>query len=151
MKKIPLGTTDITLSRMGLGTWAIGGGPAWNGDLDRQICIDTILEAHRCGINLIDTARDITGNSEVIVGQALKTAREQVVVETKCGIVWERKGSLFNKVGDRQLYKNLSRIYPRRVAALARLGIDYIDLHDALAVGAAIFTPILKLSQCLMS
>lgn len=45
MKKIPLGTTDITLSRMGLGTWAIGGGPAWNGDLDRQICIDTILEA----------------------------------------------------------------------------------------------------------
>lgn len=60
MKKIPLGTTDITLSRMGLGTWAIGGGPAWNGDLDRQICIDTILEAHRCGINLIDTARDIT-------------------------------------------------------------------------------------------
>lgn len=61
MKKIPLGTTDITLSRMGLGTWAIGGGPAWNGDLDRQICIDTILEAHRCGINLIDTApEDIT-------------------------------------------------------------------------------------------
>ncbi len=58
MKKIPLGTTDITLSRMGLGTWAIGGGPAWNGDLDRQICIDTILEAHRCGINLID--KDIT-------------------------------------------------------------------------------------------
>lgn len=57
MKKIPLGTTDITLSRMGLGTWAIGGGPAWNGDLDRQICIDTILEAHRCGINL---RQDIT-------------------------------------------------------------------------------------------
>ncbi len=100
MKKIPLGTTDITLSRMGLGTWAIGGGPAWNGDLDRQICIDTILEAHRCGINLIDTAPGYNfGNSEVIVGQALKKLpREQVVVETKCGIVWERKGSLFNKV-----------------------------------------------------
>ncbi|HGE5822384.1 TPA: aldo/keto reductase [Escherichia coli] len=65
MKKIPLGTADITLSRMGLGTWAIGGGPAWNGDLDRQICIDTILEAHRCGINLIDTAPGYNfGNSE---------------------------------------------------------------------------------------
>ena len=37
MKMIPLGSTDITLSRMGLGTWAIGGGPAWNGDLDLQI------------------------------------------------------------------------------------------------------------------
>ncbi len=57
----------------GWGTWAIGGGPAWNGDLDRQICIDTILEAHRCGINLIDTAPGYNfGNSEVIVGQALK-------------------------------------------------------------------------------
>lgn len=99
MKKIPLGTTDITLSRMGLGTWAIGGGPAWNGDLDRQICIDTILEAHRCGINLIDTAPGYNfGNSEVIVGQALKKLpREQVVVETKCGIVWERKGEFIQQ------------------------------------------------------
>ena len=94
MKKIPLGTTDITLSRMGLGTWAIGGGPAWNGDLDQQICIDTILEAHRCGINLIDTAPGYNfGNSEVIVGQALKKLpREQVVVETKCGIEYQLIG-----------------------------------------------------------
>lgn len=133
MKKIPLGTTDITLSRMGLGTWAIGGGPAWNGDLDRQICIDTILEAHRCGINLIDTAPGYNfGNSEVIVGQALKKLpREQVVVETKCGIVWERKGSLFNKVGERQLYKNLSpeSIREEVEASLQRLGIDYIDIY----------------------
>ncbi|MDI5817100.1 aldo/keto reductase, partial [Salmonella enterica subsp. enterica serovar Cerro] len=51
MKMIPLGNTDIALSRMGLGTWAIGGGPAWNGNLDMQVCIDTIVEAHRCGIN----------------------------------------------------------------------------------------------------
>lgn len=76
MKMIPLGSTDITLSRMGLGTWAIGGGPAWNGDLDLQVCIDTIVEAHRCGINLIDTAPGYNfGNSEVIVGQALKNCR----------------------------------------------------------------------------
>ncbi len=73
MKMIPLGNTDIALSRMGLGTWAIGGGPAWNGNLDMQVCIDTIVEAHRCGINLIDTAPGYNfGNSEVIVGQALK-------------------------------------------------------------------------------
>lgn len=76
MKMIPLGNTDIALSRMGLGTWAIGGGPAWNGNLDMQVCIDTIVEAHRCGINLIDTAPGYNfGNSEVIVGQALKNYR----------------------------------------------------------------------------
>lgn len=84
------------------------------------------LKAHRCGINLIDTAPGYNfGNSEVIVGQALKKLpREQVVVETKCGIVWERKGSLFNKVGDRQLYKNLSpeSIREEVEASLQRLG-----------------------------
>ncbi len=133
MKMIPLGNTDIALSRMGLGTWAIGGGPAWNGNLDMQVCIDTIVEAHRCGINLIDTAPGYNfGNSEVIVGQALKKLpRNEMVVETKCGIVWEREGSLFNKVGDRQLYKNLSPDSIRKEvdASLQRLGIDYIDIY----------------------
>lgn len=133
MKMIPLGSTDIKLSRMGLGTWAIGGGPAWNGDLDLQVCIDTIVEAHRCGINLIDTAPGYNfGNSEVIVGQALKKLpRNDIVVETKCGIVWERTGSLFNKVGDRQLYKNLTpeSIREEVEASLQRLGIDTIDIY----------------------
>lgn len=133
MKMIPLGNTDIALSRMGLGTWAIGGGPAWNGDLDMRVCIDTIIEAHRCGINLVDTAPGYNfGNSEVIVGQALKKLpRNEMVVETKCGIVWEREGSLFNKVGDRQLYKNLSPDSVRKEvdASLQRLGIDYIDIY----------------------
>ncbi len=100
MKMIPLGSTDIKLSRMGLGTWAIGGGPAWNGDLDLQVCIDTIVEAHRCGINLIDTAPGYNfGNSEVIVGQALKKLpRNDIVVETKCGIVWERTAACLTKL-----------------------------------------------------
>ncbi|MBW7982218.1 NADH-dependent methylglyoxal reductase [Enterobacillus tribolii] len=133
MKMIPLGKTGLQVSQMGLGTWAIGGGPAWNGDLDTQVCIDTIREACRCGINLIDTAPGYNfGNSEVIVGKALKTLpREKIVVETKCGIVWEREGSLFNKVGDRQLYKNLSpeSIREEIEASLARLNISHIDIY----------------------
>ena len=133
MKMIPLGNTEIMLSRMGLGTWAIGGGPAWNGDLDLQVCIDTIVEAHRCGINLIDTAPVYNfGNSEEIVCQAMKQLpRREMVVETKCGIVWEREGSLFNKVGDRQLYKNLSPASIREEveASLKRLDIECIDIY----------------------
>lgn len=41
---------------MGLGTWAIGGGPAWNGDVETQTAIDTVVKAVDLGINLIDTA-----------------------------------------------------------------------------------------------
>lgn len=133
MKMIPLGKTRLAVSQLGLGTWAIGGGPAWNGDLDTQVCIDTIIEAHRCGINLIDTAPGYNfGNSERIVGQALSDLpRQDVIVETKCGIVWEREGSLFNKVGDRQLYKNLTpeSIREEVEASLRRLNIDYIDIY----------------------
>lgn len=59
-----------------------------------QVCIDTIVEAHRCGINLIDTAPGYNfGNSEVIVGQALKKLpRNEMVVETKCGSSGSGKG-----------------------------------------------------------
>lgn len=133
MKMIPLGKTGLKISQMGLGTWAIGGGPAWSGDLDTQVCLDTIEEAYHCGINLIDTAPGYNfGNSEVIVGKALKNLnRDQIIVETKCGIVWERQGSLFNKVGDRQLYKNLTpdSIREEVETSLKRLGTDYIDIY----------------------
>ncbi|MDF2789801.1 MAG: aldo/keto reductase [Neobacillus sp.] len=132
-KMIDLGNTGMKISKMGLGTWAIGGGPAWNGDLDTQLCIDTICEASKVGINLIDTAPGYNfGNSEVIVGKALKHLdREKVIVETKCGIVWDRKGSLFNKVGDTQLYKNLSpeSIREELEQSLERLGTDYVDIY----------------------
>lgn len=133
MKMISLGHTGLAISQMGLGTWAIGGGPAWNGDLDLQVCLDTIHEAHRCGINLIDTAPGYNfGKSEEIVGKAMSTLpRDAVILETKCGIVWTREGSLFNKVGDRQLYKNLSPVSIREEvdASLKRLQIDYIDIY----------------------
>lgn len=133
MKLLPLGKSGLSVSQIGLGTWAIGGGPAWNGDLDTQVCIDTIHEAAKQGINLIDTAPGYNfGNSEKIVGLALKDMpREDVVVETKFGIVWTREGALFNKVGDTQLYKNLSResILEEIDQSLERLGVDYVDIY----------------------
>jgi len=132
MKKIKL-KSNLEISVMGLGTWAIGGGPAWNLDLDTAVCIDTIHEAIRQGINIIDTAPGYNfGNSEIIVGKALEELiRKDIVVETKCGIIWDGEGSLFNKVGDRQLYKNLSPESIRKEIeeSLKRLQIDYIDIY----------------------
>lgn len=133
MKMIDLGNTGSQVSQIGLGTWAIGGGPAWGGDLAAQQCVDTICTAIDCGINLIDTAPGYNfGNSEVMVGRALeKLDRSSVVVETKFGLVWDRVGTPFNKVGDRQLYKNLSpeSIREEIEASLERLGTDYVDIY----------------------
>ena len=133
MKYMELGSSGVEISKMGLGTWAVGGGPAWEGDLELRTCIDTIVKAVDVGINLIDTAPGYNfGNSEKIVGQALKEVdREKVCLVTKCGIVWTRKGALFNKVGDTQLYKNLSpeSIREEIEESLRRLDTDYIDVY----------------------
>lgn len=133
MRYMELGSSGIQVSKMGLGTWAIGGGPAWSGGPSEQNAIDTIIEAAHQGINMVDTAPGYNfGASEEIVGKALKQLdREKVVLVTKCGVVWNRKGSVWNKVGDRQLYKLLT---PESVKleveeSLQRLGTDYIDLY----------------------
>lgn len=133
MKTIKLGTLDKPVSRMGLGTWAIGGGSAWGGDKDLQESISTIRKAPELGVNLIDTAPGYNfGNSERILGEALKGMdREKVVIITKFGVVWDREGSLFNKVNGRQLYWNLSResILDEIDKSLERLGVDYVDVY----------------------
>lgn len=133
LDKIKLGHTGLYISRIGLGTWSMGGGPAWGGDKDREECIRTIQKAPELGINLIDTAPAYNfGTSEGIVGEAVKNMeRGEVIITTKCGIVWNRKGSLFNKVGDRQLYKNLSKesIMAEIEESLDRLDMDYVDIY----------------------
>lgn len=138
MKTIQIGTLKKPVSRISLGTWAIGGGPAWGQDPASQAeaerkSIETICACPGAGVNMIDTAPGYNfGNSERIVGKALQQMdREAMCVITKFGIVWDRKGALFNKVGDTQLYKNLSRdsILHEIDQSLERLGTDYIDVY----------------------
>jgi methylglyoxal reductase len=133
MRYMELGSSGIQVSKMGLGTWAIGGGPAWSGDLDEKQCIDTIVSAVNNGINMIDTAPGYNfGNSERIVGKALQEVdRSKVILVTKCGVVWNREGTVWNKVGDRQLYRLLTPESVRLEVeeSLERLGTDYIDLY----------------------
>ena len=138
MKYIKIGTIEKPVSRISLGTWAIGGGPAWGQDPAQQAeaernSIATICSCPEAGINMLDTAPGYNfGNSEVIVGKALKHMnREEMCIITKFGIVWDRKGALFNKVGDVQLYKNLSPDSIRHEIdqSLSRLGVDYIDVY----------------------
>ena len=158
MKAMKLGKTGMDVSRMGLGTWSIGGGSAWGGDHDLQTVVDTIVEAPKLGVNLIDTAPGYNfGNSEKILGMALqKMNREDVKIITKCGVTWdqEMKGDLFNKVNGIQLYKNLNSDSIKREIeeSLKRMGTDYVDVymtHWQSIEGSEYYVPIQKTMEVL--
>jgi aryl-alcohol dehydrogenase-like predicted oxidoreductase len=126
MKINRLGSTDIRLSSIGLGTWAIGGGGygfGWGPQDDKQ-SMDTIIRSIDLGINWIDTAPVYgLGHSEEIVGQAIKGKRDKVIISTKCGIVWGQ---------DRNVDFNLDKESVRAEVdeSLKRLKVDVIDLYQ---------------------
>ena len=154
-EKMEIGKSGLKASRMGLGTWALGGGPAWSNRDDEEEAVRTVRECPRVGINLIDTAPGYNfGKSKEIIGAALKEMnRSDVLIITKCGITWEREGSLFNKVGDIQLYKNLSpeSIGLELESSLTRLGVETIDVYMTHWQSVKpVFTPISETMQYLM-
>lgn len=110
------------VSRIGLGTWAMGGW-MWGGS-DSQDSIDSIHRALDLGINLIDTAPVYGfGLSEEIVGKALKIygKRENIVLVTKTGIGW-KKERIYRDGRRSSLHKEVDE-------SLKRLQTDYIDLY----------------------
>src|SRR5437660_11046800 len=95
--------TNLRISRVGLGTWAIGGW-MWGGTDERE-AIDTIHAAIDRGITLIDTAPAYGfGRSEEIVGQALavRDQRDRVVIANKGGLEW-RDGNVVRYDNSRRL------------------------------------------------
>lgn len=120
-------------STIGLGTWAIGGGPWW-GESDDKTSIRAIQESIDRGVTLIDTAPAYGfGRSEILVGKALKGRRHEVVLATKCGIWWESaEGERLCEVEGVTAFKNLSPQTIRRELELSlqRLQVDCIDLYQ---------------------
>src|SRR5438552_3666110 len=115
--------TSLKISRVGLGTWAIGGW-MWGGT-DNEESIATIRAAVERGVNLIDTAPAYGfGRSEKIVGRALSSdqLRSRVLIATKTGLEW--KGG--------RVFRNASRARILREAedSLRRLRTDYIDIYQ---------------------
>lgn len=112
---------DTPVSRIGLGTWAIGGW-MWGGT-DEARSIETIRGAVEAGINLIDTAPVYGfGRSEELVGKALEGLRDQAVIATKVALEWP----------DEQVRRNASaaRIRQEVEDSLRRLRTDRIDLYQ---------------------
>lgn len=133
MKYILLGSTDIKVSVVGFGAWAIGG--RWWGGTDVSESIKAIEASIEKGVNLIDTAPAYgKGLSEEIVGKAIKGKRDKVVLATKCGMVWHTdQGRFWFKYDEETtLLKNLTSqsITYELEQSLKRLGTDYIDLYQ---------------------
>ena len=89
MECITMSGLNRKVSRIGLGTWSIGGF-MWGGT-DEQGALETILEALEHGITLIDTAPVYgLGHAEELVGRALAQygKRQEVIIATKVGLEW---------------------------------------------------------------
>jgi len=112
---------NTPVSRIGLGTWAIGGW-MWGGT-DDVTSIATIRRAVESGINLIDTAPVYGfGHSEEVVGKALKGIRDDVVIATKVGLEWSN-GKIWRN-------STAARIRIEIEDSLRRLRTDRIDLYQ---------------------
>ncbi len=126
MQQRQLGKQGPHITTIGLGTWAIGGGKwqfGW-GPQDDQASITTIQHAINAGINWIDTAAVYgTGHAEEIVGQAIRGQRNEVLIATKCGRIWDASGKITGNLRPESMRKELD-------ASLQRMGIDTIDLYQ---------------------
>ncbi len=125
MQTRKLGYTDLTLTTVGLGTWAIGGPWQWGwGPQDDDEAVAAILAGLEAGINWIDTAPAYgLGHSEELVGRALRQTKHRPLIATKCGLLWNEKKERVPCLKPDSIRRECQ-------ASLDRLGVDRIDLYQ---------------------
>lgn len=122
METIDISTTGLRVSRIGLGTWAMGGW-MWGG-ADDDASIATIHHALEQGITLIDTAPVYgQGHAEEVVGRALAGKRDGVVIATKVGLAWDDKLNVTRDASRARIVKEIED-------SLRRLQTDRIDIYQ---------------------
>ena len=126
LNKRILGRTDLEITRIGFGAWAIGGGGweyGWGPQDDRQ-SVAAIHRAIDLGINWVDTAAAYGfGHSETVVGQALKGLSNRPYVFTKGGLVPDANRNVVKVLKADSIAREID-------ASLRRLGVDVIDLYQ---------------------
>jgi methylglyoxal reductase len=138
MEARKLGSSELEISPVVLGTWALGGW-LWGGT-DETLARSAITAALDAGVTCIDTAPVYGfGLSESLVGEAIKGRRDRVLLATKCGLVWdERKGTtpFFDTKQNDGTPMAVKRCLRKRSIleecdeSLQRLGTDVIDLYQ---------------------
>ena len=124
MEKKLLGNSDLDITRIGFGAWAIGGGDwayAW-GPQDDNDSIAAIRRSIDLGINWIDTAAVYgLGHSEEVVAKALEGVTNRPYILTKCTLTWGE---------DRKIVNSMKHIRRELEDSLRRLKVDAIDLYQ---------------------
>ncbi|MHC4532887.1 MAG: aldo/keto reductase [Planctomycetota bacterium] len=125
MQMRKLGYTDLKLTTVGLGTWAMGG--PWQfgwGPQDDDEAIAAISVSLETGINWIDTAPVYgLGHSEELVGKVLKQTSQKPIVATKCSLLWNDKKEKVSCLKAQSIRQECH-------ASLGRLGVETIDLYQ---------------------
>jgi aryl-alcohol dehydrogenase-like predicted oxidoreductase len=121
-----LGNSDLQLSPIGFGAWAIGGAD-WQYAWGPQEDSDSIAAIHRAldlGVNWIDTAAVYgLGHAEEVVARAVKTSGKRPYIFTKCSRRWNADGSILSSLQPDSLGEELE-------GSLRRLGVETIDLYQ---------------------
>src|SRR5216684_4040546 len=121
-----LGSSDMQITPIGIGAWAIGGG-GWAFGWGPQDDDDSIAAIHAAldrGINWIDTAAVYgLGHSEEVVARALKNRSPKPYVFTKCARVWNERGEIGKSLKTESIRHEVE-------ASLRRLQVDVIDLYQ---------------------
>ena len=125
MRTRKLGYTDLELTTVGLGTWAMGGPWLYGwGSQDDDEAIGAILTALDKGINWMDTAPIYgLGHSEELVGKALKQTKQKPLVATKCGLLWSEQNQRIPCLEAESIRRECH-------TSLKKLGVDVIDLYQ---------------------
>ncbi len=122
-----LGDSDLQITPIGFGAWAIGGGDwefSWGAQEDAE-SVATIERALELGVNWIDTAAIYgLGHSEEVVARALRGSAHKPYVFTKCSMLWN--------TADRKIYRALDANSVRQECedSLRRLRLESIDLYQ---------------------
>jgi aryl-alcohol dehydrogenase-like predicted oxidoreductase len=121
-----LGQSDLRITPIGIGAWAIGGGK-WEFGWGAQDDSESIAAIHAGldhGMNWIDTAAAYgLGHSETVVGRAVQELRARPYIFTKCSLVWDESGKISHNL-------QASSIRREAEASLKRLKVDMIDLYQ---------------------
>ncbi|PHJ62778.1 aldo/keto reductase [Nostoc linckia z18] len=126
MQTKQLGNSELQITPIGFGAWAIGGGDwtfGW-GAQDDEESIAAINRALDLGVNWIDTAAIYgLGHSEEVVAKALKGRSDRPYIFTKCSMIWDEKGKIGNSLKADSIQREVE-------ASLRRLDIETIDLYQ---------------------